>query len=403
MRKKVLLIHRYFWPDTPPYATMLRYIAGTLARKHEVTVLSSQPSYKSDVAIEEQNTREIMDGFMVRRLKVPKVNRAKIISRLWATWVYLCKVFFYIIKHRPDVVMVSTAPAVLSGFTVQWAARIAGSKFYYHCQDIHPEIAYLSGQIKFGLLYKLLRKMDSMSCNAADKVIVISNDMRSSLVKRCVTEKKIHVISNFALESGLEGDLEKDVSPINLGENCFNILFAGNIGRFQSLGSVLDLAAEFRHNNQIHFYFMGTGVYLNEMKRRVKGEGLKNVFFIPHQPIAIARALMQQAKLCIVSLNKDIYKYAYPSKTLTYLAEGRPLLCIIERESELAKIVETNRLGITCGQDNVHELKSAIHNLITNHEMYLEYCQNVEHYFSKNLLIDQILADWDKIFMSRVI
>ena len=42
----VVLIHRYFVPDTPPYAHILKQIADELAGAgYKVTVLSCQPSY----------------------------------------------------------------------------------------------------------------------------------------------------------------------------------------------------------------------------------------------------------------------------------------------------------------------------------------------------------------------
>ena len=46
----IVLIHRYFHPDTPPYAAILREIALSLgAAGHRVTVLTCQPSYNRSV------------------------------------------------------------------------------------------------------------------------------------------------------------------------------------------------------------------------------------------------------------------------------------------------------------------------------------------------------------------
>ena len=50
-RLRLLLVHRYFWPDTPPYAVMLRAIAAHWAAAgHRVEVLAGQPSYKPETA-----------------------------------------------------------------------------------------------------------------------------------------------------------------------------------------------------------------------------------------------------------------------------------------------------------------------------------------------------------------
>ena len=54
--------------------------------------------------------------------------------------------------------------------------------------------------------------------------------------------------------------------------------------------------------------------------------------------------------LGLVSVEPDIYRVAYPSKTLTYLGLGVPVLAIIEPESELARMIEKEGLGFVIGQ-----------------------------------------------------
>ena len=70
---KILLIHRYFWPDTPPYAVILKKIARRLATDgHDVTVLSTQPAYKPELANEVQPSVEVIDGYRVVRISLIK-------------------------------------------------------------------------------------------------------------------------------------------------------------------------------------------------------------------------------------------------------------------------------------------------------------------------------------------
>ena len=44
----ILFFYQHFWPDSPPYANMLRAIGGHLQQQgHAVTVLTGEPSYKT--------------------------------------------------------------------------------------------------------------------------------------------------------------------------------------------------------------------------------------------------------------------------------------------------------------------------------------------------------------------
>ena len=55
--------------------------------------------------------------------------------------------------------------------------------------------------------------------------------------------------------------------------------------------------------------------------------------------------MIASADLALVSLKPGIYRAAYPSKTLTYLGLGVPILAMIEPESELAQTLHIRRLG----------------------------------------------------------
>ena len=72
---KILLSHRYFWPDTSPYATMLRSIAARFACDgHEVTVFTTLPSYHASSSAKVP-ARETLDGFKVIRMPIFKERK----------------------------------------------------------------------------------------------------------------------------------------------------------------------------------------------------------------------------------------------------------------------------------------------------------------------------------------
>ena len=68
---RILLVHRYFLPDTPPYASILYEIAKHLAKQgHEVEVLTSFPSYKSKQTLISAASLEEVDGVKIRRVRL---------------------------------------------------------------------------------------------------------------------------------------------------------------------------------------------------------------------------------------------------------------------------------------------------------------------------------------------
>jgi len=143
--RRILAIHRYYWPDAPPYASMLRAIVDRWSSHgHQVEVLTTQPSYKPEAGIPVQPRRERLDLSTVRRINLP-ADRSGGPAKLLNVALFPLLVFLHILLGRQrDVVMCSTAPPVTLGVAASLAAKMRGARFVYHCMDIHPEIGALS-------------------------------------------------------------------------------------------------------------------------------------------------------------------------------------------------------------------------------------------------------------------
>lgn len=393
---KILLIHRYFWPDTPPYAAMLRTIGKRLADDgHQVSVLSSQPSYKANVALEKQASTEHLDGMTVHRVALlPEASRHVLFRLLNMVYFPLSIVWFVLFKGRFDVVMVSTAPPVVVGFATALAVKLRGGSFFYHCMDIHPEIGAISGEFRNPLVFKVLRALDTFSCNVAKKVVVLSADMKKSIKQRPGFKKdNITVLNNFSMP---EHDVAMSVDPVLLKEKGkFRLLFAGNLGRFQGLEAFVDAMRLLSHVPDIELTFLGEGNALSSLKQRA--HGLDNVTFLPHQPVGVAREVMRDADLGVVSLNKDIYKYAFPSKTMTYLAEGCPLLVSVEKESDLVRFVDENDIGVCAEIGSPQSIAEAVESMFQNKARHDEMKKAAKSLSETHFAEDVVLAQWSSL------
>ena len=64
---KITIVYRYFWPDTPPYATMLRDMSEWFVDAgHDVEVITAQPGYKPKADIPAQPRQETINGVKIR-------------------------------------------------------------------------------------------------------------------------------------------------------------------------------------------------------------------------------------------------------------------------------------------------------------------------------------------------
>lgn len=345
---RILLIHRYFWPDTPPYAVILKKIASRLASDgHDVEVLSTQPGYLSGITISKQKNIDALDGYKIRRVSLLPDMGGKSILKAMNMFLFAFKILLHSLFHRRyDVIMISTSPPVLAGLSARIASKVLKSKFLYHYMDIHPEIGQLSGDFNNKLIFNLLKKIDLRSTQSADRIIVLSNDMKDSLLKRGVLNpNKIRVIQNFNLNE--KQSISIDISNLIHGKSSkVRLIFAGNIGRFQALDSFLDNFLSLNNTDNIELIFLGSGKMSKILKNKVKNASSDNVYFIPYQPLNIANEIIKTADFGIVSLGEKMYQYAYPTKVIAYLSQACPILAYLETKSNFSSFILENNIGV---------------------------------------------------------
>jgi glycosyltransferase involved in cell wall biosynthesis len=290
--------------------------------------------------------------------------------------------------------MASTVPPVIIGAAARLAARFTGARFVYHCMDIHPEIGRISGEFRNPLVFSLLQRIDVGNCRAAARVVVLSKDMEMAIRKRSgVYDANIEVINNFNLPSFSDVLTACVPESLDKGEGQFRLLFAGNIGRFQGLEAVIDAMLLLRTRLNIELVFLGEGRAVNDLKAR-SGKFLgSRIRFFPHQSVDVARQVIRTADLCLVTLARGIYQYAFPSKTMTYLGEGRPLLVSVESCSELAAFVRAENVGIAVEPDSPQALAAAIAELVDDPLRYREMEEQAvragKQYFDQSTVLDR--------------
>lgn len=336
---------------------MLRHMAHRLAQDgHTVMVLGTQPSYDASGRIPAQPPYEKMDGFVVRRIRLIGGERSSPSRRVLNALLFSLRIAAEIIFNRYDVVMAATAPPVVTAAVAARMARLRGSRFIYHCQDIHPESGGVAGLIKNKVLFRLMLLLDEKTCNIANRIVVLSDDMADSLVSRGLNDKtKIRVINNFML-----GDETGVVSPVpssrdGIDVRPFRIIFAGNMGRFQGLESVIDAMFRLEQSFEVELLFVGEGVAKSSLVERAGALNGNRVLFMPYQPQEKVEKLISESDMGLIALQKDVYKVAYPSKTATYMKLGCPLLICMEPESELARFTIREDIGIVIRQPDSPE------------------------------------------------
>jgi glycosyltransferase involved in cell wall biosynthesis len=371
---RILVVFRYYVPDTPAYAEILRIILAHLHDSgHDITVFTGQPAYKADLANPRQPWQERLDGIAVRRTRLlsergPLARLRAVNSVLFPLKAAAHALWSRLTGEPYDLVWTVSTPPVIQGAILSLAARLTGSRYLYHVEDLHPELALLSGFLSDGLVYRFLQRLDTAALRRADAVVVLSADMRDALLERGEALKQIAIINNPCL---VERPAEPGVLPPDQPDKPFELIFAGNLGRFQALDSLLEAACLLEAaGEKIRLVFMGSGVMKPALLRQAEASGTRSVVFLDHRPLDQAIPLMQDADMGVVSVQPAVCRVAYPSKTMTYLAIGLPVLAIVEPQSELARMIEGENLGVVVPRPQPEEIAATIRAAIGRREEF---------------------------------
>lgn len=390
---EVLAAHRYFWPDVTPYATILKDIATAWSEAGaNVTVVSTKPGYRSGSP--SAPSRERIGSFTALRVPTLPGGPSRSWVRAFNGLIFTAGVFAITLVKRPDILMVSTIPPPFLGLAGRIAARLCGAKLIYHCLDIHPEAARFAAVLGDSRGYRLLRAIDTSTCQAADAVVVPSGDMATALVERNPDRLlSIAIINNYALRASEKEGAE----PTAHEPRPVRLVFAGNLGRYQGLDRIVDAFARATRESDadLELWFIGDGVARTALEASVAELGLSaRVTFFGQRPLEEALRLIRSSDIGIVSLQPEIYRVAYPSKTFTYLEAGVPVLAIVEPRSELADLIRSHELGFVAAQDDGSGLARILARLAGERERLARMGKNALRISAGRLGKEAILGRW---------
>lgn len=343
---RVLLVHRYYWPDVPAYAQMLHIMAQRFAQEgYDVSVFTAQPGYNGAYVGKKPPGKETVNGVRIHRIGILRENKKQRVVRAVNILWFCMRLFTHCLIRRYDVMTVASFPPTVMGFMARVICRLRGGVYVYHCQDLYPEVAIASGLATGGPLSRLAAAIDRRNCQRAAVVVVLSADMKQTVANRAISARSVRVINNFVIDrfEGTELPIELRMNP-----DKFQVVFAGNLGRFQGLEALIEAARLVADESDIEFIFVGGGALTEHLKQQAGSMLGRTIRFQPHQPLQTVMQMIHEANLSVISLSPGVIDCAYPSKTMTYLEAGARLLAIVEDDSELAALVHEHELGSVC-------------------------------------------------------
>jgi colanic acid biosynthesis glycosyl transferase WcaI len=252
-------------------------------------------------------------------------------------------------------------------FAVQmnlWLACCWKTPVIYYVQDVYPEALEYAGFLRrSGFLASLMRAWDRRLCMSSQRVAVISEGTKHLLCEsRNIRADKVVVISNW-VDRSLFPPLSTDNGwreEMGISRHTFLVLFAGTLGHVSGAGVLVEVARNLQVHAGILVLCVGEGVLKQKMADAAQRHGLKNIDFRPCQPRDKIAQMHASADLTVLTVQRDYPDASVPSKLITYLAAGRPVVCAAASSSAVAQHVLAARAGVVAEADNAAAIAEAI-------------------------------------------
>jgi len=330
VKKRVLIITQWFDPE-PTFKGLL-FSKELVARGFDVEVITGFPNYPGGKLYEGYRIKlfqkEMIEGVSITRVPLfPSHDKSKL-GRIanYISFSFSSLIYGLFFARRPDVIYAYHPPLTVSvsALIIKLFRRVP---VVLDIQDMWPDTLRATGMLSNSRLLGFISSICNVIYSFVTKIVVLSPGFKNLLIERGVPDSKIEIVYNWADEELLRnvtGEMPEKISNLE----GFKILFAGNVGKAQSLNVILDAAHLLKDEAlKIHFLVLGQGLELDDLKIRANQLNLNNVHFLPAVLMEKVGDFLGSADALLIHLNSDpLFEITIPGKTQAYMAVGKPII-----------------------------------------------------------------------------
>ncbi len=380
---RILIVCQHYYPE--PFT--ITSIAEDLSKRgHEVTVLTSKPSYGfvgiapgyENIDFERVNNVDIYRVDIVPR----ESGRFSIVRNYLSFWRHAKRKVLRLGEF--DVVYsMSLSPIIMVSPALK-IRRKQNIPVLLHCLDLWPESVLITNALKrSNPLYGILKIWSKYIYKRVDKILLSSPSFKE-------------YFSSYLKLPNL--DMEYVPQPAFLphkkGEDIIyedpTFVYCGNIGKLQLVSEVVE-GFSLLENSNAKLIIIGMGSESDNVKELIKEKHIENrVLYLGPKRRDEACLYFKNCKALIVSLKEggSVGK-TIPNKLITSLYYGKPILGIIAGDGR--DILEKAK-GTIFAKENIESIKESFAKLLSMDEKELnEFGKNNKEYYEKNFSFEKIV------------
>jgi glycosyltransferase involved in cell wall biosynthesis len=306
-----------------------------------------------------------------------------------------------IVEFAPDVLISSNTP-LDANERISRACRARGIRFVFWVQDLYGiGIRGILGA-KFGSIGRAIGRhyiaKESRQLKRSDEVVLISEDFLPIVEGWGVPRARCSVVPNWApLDEIPRGSKTNAWSrPRGLdAKRC--ILYAGTLGLKHDPRLLLKLAQRVGQYEDVRVVVLSEGPGAEFLASEAKRRGLANLLLFGYEPMEMLPSVLATADILVAILRAEAQIFSVPSKVLSYLCAGRPLLLAVPPANLAARVVGSSDAGIVVGSDAEESFLAGAELLLKDAALRRSLGANARRYAEQAFDIEAICSRFERL------
>jgi colanic acid biosynthesis glycosyl transferase WcaI len=303
----------------------------------------------------------------------------------------------------PDVI-VCGSPPIETAFVGIVLGRVWRRPFIIQAQDMPVQAALAVGMLKMGSVTRVALAFEGALYRRAARVVTISERFSRPLQDLGVRTSAITYIPNWVDSNALHPlhPSQSMRARLGAGSEDFLVLHAGNMGGKQALQHVIDAAGSFSDDSRVRIALVGHGPQASNLETEIARRNLLHIRILPLLPQAEVPTMLSAADALLVSQRAEIVDSVLPSKTLSYMASGRPIIAAVDGRSATADLIRAADCGIVVAPEDAQALADGIKTLLQDRAMCQRMGDNGRTYAVERFSKATVMNQWDALLAAVV-
>ena len=220
-------------------------------------------------------------------------------------------------------------------------------------QDIQAGLVGMALQGRARRLAHLFSLLERRVVSGADAVVAIAPSMINHLAAWGLAADTTTVIENWApLDELPQRPRDNEWSRRHGLDDKFVFLYSGTLGIKHRPELLVQLCREFADVDDVRIVAVSQGRGADWLADEKERCGLNNLLLLPYQPFADLPEVLASADVLLAILEQEAGSFSIPSKVLSYLCAGRPILASLPPENSSAELIaDRARAGLVSTTD----------------------------------------------------